>query len=137
MYIDTAVLMYAGGAQHPLRQACRDLLERVADGDLSATTSAEVIQEILHRFQSSATPDVGVRMARATLDLFAPVLSITHETMEQAVLLAAQHARLSSRDLVHAAVCRVERIAVIVSPDRGFDAVDGLSRVDPVGYHRK
>lgn len=123
--------MYAGGADHPLRQPCRDLLERVAAGDVTAATSVEVVQEILHRFRSSASPRVGERMARAALDLFAPVLPITHETMEHALELADRHDQLSSRDVVHAAVCRQERIAVIVSPDRGFDAVEGLTRADP------
>jgi len=38
---------------------------------------------------------------------------------------------LSGRDLVHAATCRVHGIDVIVGPDRGFDEVDGPSRIDP------
>lgn len=133
VFVDTAILMYAGGAEHPLRRPCRELLERVATGDVRAVTSVEVVQEILHRFRPSSVSDVGQRMARAALELFAPVLPITHRTMERALALAAlaEHDRLSSRDLVHAALCQEEGIAVIVSPDRGFDAVEGLIRADP------
>jgi predicted nucleic acid-binding protein len=123
--------MYAGGAEHPLRHPCRQLLEKVAAGEVRAAISTEVIQEILHRFRPSAAPVIGERMARAALDLFAPVLPITHRTMERALRLAASHPQLSSRDCTHAAVCQEEGITAIVSPDRGFDVVGALTRVDP------
>jgi hypothetical protein len=43
--LDTTVLVYAKGADHPLRDPCRSLIAAVADGAIQATTSIEVIQE--------------------------------------------------------------------------------------------
>lgn len=42
--------MYAGGAAHPHREACRGVLQQVTAGTLGAVVSAEVVLEILHRF---------------------------------------------------------------------------------------
>ena len=44
-------------------------------------TSAEVVQEILHRFISVRRPEVGAEIAKLTMDAFAPVLPITHALM--------------------------------------------------------
>lgn len=34
VFIDTAVIMYAAGGDHPLREPCRDMLRAVVDGRL-------------------------------------------------------------------------------------------------------
>jgi uncharacterized protein len=131
VFVDTAIIMYAGGSDHPLRAPCQRLLERVADGQLEAVTSVEVVQEILHRFTALHRPAVGATMARDTLDLFAPVLPITHAIMRRMPDLVEQHTKLAARDLVHVATCLEEGISDIVSPDRGFDDVPGIRRLAP------
>ena len=133
VFVDTAVIMYAAGADHPLRGPCAALLARVADGELDAVTSADVIQEILHRFTALRRPSIGAAMASGALDLFAPVLPITHATMRRVADLIERYPRLAARDLVHVATCLEEGIGEIVSPDRGFDEVEGIRRLDPAG----
>ena len=131
VFLDTAVLMYAAGSEHPLRDPCRALLRRVSDGDLEAVISAEVVQEILHRFTRIGRPAEGTVLSRAALDLFAPVLPITHALMRRLPALIEQHPSLAARDLVHVATCLQEGITDIVSPDRGFDTVQGIRRLAP------
>lgn len=134
VFIDTAVVMYANGASHPLREACRSIMVQVGDGRLEAVTSAEVVQEILHRFVSIRRPEIGIAMARVTMDAFAPVLPITHALMRRVPDLAARYPSLSARDLVHAATCIHEGISEIITPDRGFDQVAELRRIDPMSF---
>lgn len=105
-------------------------MSRVADGSLDAVTSAEVVQEILHRF-SRGRRRVGIRMARSVLDLFGEVLPIERRTVADAVLLYEKHPELSARDALHVATCLVNGIAEIISVDTGFDVVDVVRRVDP------
>jgi predicted nucleic acid-binding protein len=38
---------------------------------------------------------------------------------------------LGTADRVHAATCRSERLVGIISADRAFDSVAGLSRIEP------
>jgi predicted nucleic acid-binding protein len=45
--------------------------------------------------------------------------------------LIGQHVTLAARDLVHVATRLEEGISEIVSPDRGFDTVAGIRRLDP------
>ena len=130
VFLDTAVILYAAGAAHPMRQPSRDLVDAVVGGRLDASVSAEVVQEILHRFSASGRRDIGAAMAEATLDLFAPVLPITDRIMRHMPALFAEYETMSARDLVHVATCREVGIEIIVSPDRGFDQVEGLQRVD-------
>jgi predicted nucleic acid-binding protein len=130
-FIDTAVLMYAGGASHALREPSRRIVTLIRDGQMDGVISAEVVQEILHRFLAIRRPDIGVWMARDALDLFAPVLSLTHRTMDRMPDLVTRYPELAARDLVHVATCLEEGIDVIVSPDRGLDAVREVKRIAP------
>jgi hypothetical protein len=131
VFLDTAVFMYAGGAEHPLRSPCRAVLERVAFGELDATTSAEVVQEILHRFVAIRRPDVGAAMARSVLDAFGPVLPISDAVVRRVPDLLERYPFLAARDLIHVATCIHEGIRTIVSPDAGFDRVEEVVRADP------
>ena len=131
LFIDTAVIMYAAGAEHSLQRPCQAILKRVADGELDAVISVEVVQEILHRFLALGRAVQGASIASDALDLFAPVLPVTHATMRRMPELVEQHPALAARDLVHVATCLQEGIADIVSPDRGFDEVPGVRRLRP------
>lgn len=131
VFIDTAILMFAGGAPHPLRDPCRHVLELVEQGRMRAVTSAEVVQEVLHRFGASRSPHIGERMAQVALDLFAPVLPVTHAVMARCLELAPRYRHLASRDIVHVATCLEEGLGGIITPDQGFDRVAELVRLDP------
>ena len=131
-FIDTAVLMYASGADHPLREPCRNVMLAIRSGALEAVTSVEVVQELLHRFIAIRRAAVGRQLASDTMDTFAPVLPISHALMRRVPDLAARYPTLAARDLVHVATCVHEGITEIVSPDRAFDEVAELKRLDPV-----
>jgi predicted nucleic acid-binding protein len=131
VFVDTAVIMYAGGGPHPLRAACAQLLTAVVERRLEAVTSVEVIQEILYRFTAIDRRAVGARMADLALDIFAPVLPVNEVIMRRMPALVEKYQRLSARDLVHVATCEMVGIDLIVSPDRGLDLVDEVRRIDP------
>jgi predicted nucleic acid-binding protein len=134
LFIDSAVIMYAAGADHPLREPCRQILNAIADGRMSAVTSTEVIQEILHRHLSQRRPEIGRAQAQEALDLFAPVVPITHALMRRLPGLTDRYPNLLARDLVHVATCVHEGITEIISPDKGFDQVAEVERIDPLAF---
>lgn len=134
VFIDTAVIMYAAGGDHPLRDPCGRIIDGIGDGAIDAVTSAEVIQEILHRFISVRRAEHGRSQAIEALDLFAPVLPITHALMRRVPDLAARYPLLDARDLVHVATCIHEGITEIISPDLGFDQVVEIRRIDPTSF---
>lgn len=134
VFVDTAVLMYAAGAEHPLRSPCARIVAGIREGSVEATTSVEVVQELAHRYISIGRPEAARTMTTDALDLFAPVLPITHAVMRRIPDLAARYPRLQARDLVHVATCIHEGITEIISPDRGFDDVAELTRIDPLAF---
>lgn len=136
VFIDTTVVMYAAGADHPHRQACQDVLSQIAEGTLDATSSTAVVQEILHRF-ANGRRDVGVVMARGVRDLFGELLPIGNAAIARAVDLYAANPAVSARDVLHVATCLTHGIAEIVSVDEGFDSVAEIRRIPPVQLGRK
>lgn len=134
VFIDTAVPMYAAGANHPMRDPCLRILKLISQGDLDGVTSTEVVQEIAHRFLSVRRPEIAARLATDVLDMFAPVLPITHALMRRVPDLALRYPSLDARDLVHVATCIHEGITEIVSPDRAFDQVAEVRRIDPAEF---
>lgn len=134
LFVDAAVVMYAAGGDHAYRDVCRWILEEVGAGRLEAVTSVEVVQEIGHRFVSIKQPDRARELTVATLDLFAPVLPITHAVMRRVPELMTRYPSLDSRDLVHVATCVHEGIAGILSADRAYDHVAEVKRIDPLAF---
>ena len=133
-FVDTAILMYAAGSDHPLREPCAQVVRRIRDGSLDATTSVEVVQEIIHRYVRMGRTDAAVALASDTLDLFAPVLPVSHAVMRRVPDLLTRYPVLQARDLVHVATCIHEGISEIVSTDRGFDDVAEVKRIDPLAF---
>ena len=131
LFIDTNILMYAAGGEHPLRDPCRAIVEAIGARSLAAATSVEVLQEILHRYVAINRASDGVALAEQTMDLFAPVMPITHALMRRIPDLARRYPALSARDLIHVATCVHEGMTEIVSADSGFDGGREIRRIPP------
>lgn len=134
IFVDVNVLMYSAGSAHPLRKPCQRILDGVADGSIDAVTSAEVVQEIVHRYLAIGRAEGGLALAERTLDLFAPVLPITHALMRRVPGLAGRYPELSARDAIHVATCIHEGITEILSTDRDLDAVREIRRIPPEDF---
>ena len=74
----------------------------------------------------------GASIASDAMDLFAPVLPITHATVRRMPELIALYSGLAARDLLHVATCQQEGIEEIIEHVPRFEAVLGLRRIDPV-----
>lgn len=127
--VDTAVFMYAAGGDHPLQAPARQVLREAQSGRLDAVISAEVVQEILHRFAGTRRHDDGIRLAEAALHMFRPVLSIGHGVMHRTTDLARRHPTEQARDLLHVATCLAYDLRAIVSPDEDFDGIGEVTRI--------
>ena len=124
----TTVLVYAKGADHPLREPCRQLIAAIEVGRLAATTTVEVIQEFAHvRARRRGRADAA-ELARAYADLLAPMLVVEAADLYDGLHLFDEHAGLGSFDAVLAAAARTAGAAALVSADTAFHAV---ARADP------
>jgi predicted nucleic acid-binding protein len=129
--VDSNVLMYAAGADHPNKSAAIEFLGQVAAGSTAAAVDAEVLQEIIHRYRALNRWPEGRRVYLLARALLPEVLPVTGEVMDQAKELVDEDASLSARDALHAAMVPVYRLDGIFPFDRDFDRIKGCRRVTP------
>lgn len=129
--LDTTVLVYAKGADHPFREPCRRLIDAIAGGELEATTTVEVIQELVHvRAQRRARSDA-VALGGDYADLLAPLLTVEHEHLRRGLSLFERHQQLGAFDAVLAAAALDTDVSALVSADSAFAHVSNLPHVVP------
>ena len=128
--LDTTVLVYAVGDAHPLRDPCRAVLEAHAAGRIEATTTVEVIQEFVHIRSRRRDRADAVRLGRHYLTALAPFVT-TADDLELGLDLFEVHPSLGAFDAVLAAVALGHGATALISADRAFGAVPGLTWVDP------
>lgn len=130
IWVDTSVLAYAAGGDHPEREACRRLVAAAAVGTLELHASVEMVQEFVFHRLRRVPRAAAVAQARQ-----AGALCVLHP-FDSAVLGAAldlvASCALGGRDAVHAATALRLGFDEIVSADRDFDAAPGLRRIEPV-----
>lgn len=124
--VDTTVLVYAVGADHPHREPSRALIEAVEQGRLQATTTLEVIQEFAHVRARCRGRQDAVRHARAYADVFAPLLLPVREDVDRGLALFQRHGRLGAFDALLAAAAIRAGAEALVSADRAFAGVGGV-----------
>lgn len=128
--IDTAVLIYAVGADHPLRAASREIVAAAGAGELELHASVEMVQEFAFHRMRRGDRLAAVRQARDVAGL-----CILHDfdraVMQTALDLIADSDTLGGRDAVHAATAVQHGLSIIISPDTAFDNIPGLRRIGP------
>ena len=128
IFVDSNVPMYLVGAPHPLKAAARAHLEEAVSRGDRLVTSAEVLQEILHRYRAISRPDAIQPAIDALLGVVDEVFPVEGRDVLLAkdILLGAP--RLSARDALHVAIMRRHAVKTIMSFDSGFDGIPGIDR---------
>ena len=128
--LDTAVLAYAVGIEHPLREPSREVVRAVANGGVVATTSAAVIQEFAHvRARRRGRADARAR-AGEFAELLAPLLPTLADDVAPALKLFERHAELDAFDAFLATAALAHGAEALVSADRAFAGIRGLRFVE-------
>ena len=127
--IDSNVPMYLVGAAHPLKEKAEELLEMAVASNQRLVTSAEVLQEILHRYVAINRRDAIAPAFDVLLDVVDEVVAVEEDDVVRAKDLLLGTKALSSRDAVHVAVMARQGISRIMSFDAGFDRVPGMTRI--------
>lgn len=128
--LDTTVLVYAKGAEHPLRDPCRELISLIAAGAVDATTTVEVIQEFAHvRARRRGRADAAA-LAADYAQLLAPLLPVTADDLRHGLGIFERNERLGAFDAVLVAVA-ARHATTLVSADAAFAEAPGITHVHP------
>lgn len=129
VFIDSNVPMYLVGAAHPNKGVARRLLEDLISRHERLVTSAEVMQEIVHRFAAIQRTDAIQPTFDALLGVVDEVFPIEREDVEGAKKVLDGSPGLSARDALHVAVMARRGAHTILTFDRDFDRVAGVERI--------
>ena len=129
IFIDSNIPMYLIGAPHPNKDAARAAVERCISRGERLVTSAEVMQEILHRYVAIRRTDAIQPALDALLGLVDEVFPIEAVDVTGARDVLATRAQMSARDALHVAVMKRRGVDAVLSFDAGFDAVAWLERL--------
>jgi predicted nucleic acid-binding protein len=130
--LDTTVLLYAVGAEHPLREPCRRVVTACGAGRIAGATTIMVLQEFTH-FRARRRPRTdATALARAYAGLL-EMVETRPDDLNLALDLFCQHPALGAFDAVLAATALNHAAEALISADRAFGTVPGLPWVDPAG----
>jgi predicted nucleic acid-binding protein len=129
--LDTTVLVYAKGADHPFRDPCRTLIGAIADREIEATTSVEAIQEFVHVRAKRRSRQDAAELGRDYADLLSPLLDVTRDDLRKGLALFERSKTLGAFDAILAAAALGRGVDALVSADVDFSSVDGLAHVAP------
>jgi len=127
--LDTTVLVYAKGADHPLREPCRDLVQAIAERRVTATTTPEVIQEFVH-VRARGRADAAT-LGRDYAELLAPLIAVTSEDLARGLAWYEATERLGAFDAVLAAAATGAGARAVVSADAAFAELTEIGHVVP------
>lgn len=129
--IDANVFIYASGGPHPYRDPCRRVLTEVEHGRIDVNVDTETLQEVMYVYWYRKQVSVGLEYVDRLLVLFPSPLVVDKMIISEARAVMGMHPMLDPRDAIHAAVVITHSFEGILSTDRGFDVIAGVTRFDP------
>lgn len=129
IFIDSNIPMYLVGEEHPNKALAVAAIERAIGRRERLVTSAEVFQEILHRYRAIDRRDAIQPAFDALEGVTDAVFSIEQVDVNSARDILLSRWAISARDALHVAVMKRFEIESIMSFDAGFDGVPGLTRL--------
>jgi uncharacterized protein len=128
--LDTTVLLYAVGGDHPLRQPSITLLQAHAAGTVEAATTDGVLQEFIHGYSRRRDRATSIEIARRYLEAI-PLIAPTPSEVEVGLGVYAEHQRVGAFDAVLAGITLGRALRALISSDEAFGDVPGLPWIAP------
>lgn len=126
--IDTNIIIYSLGKEHPLKEPCRSFIAKIASGVIAANIDVEVLQEVLYVYAYRNERIKGIAACRYLLDIFPNPFPISKNEISLAISFMDKYPSIVSRDAIHAAVVVNNKLKGIISEDSDFDIIKGIKR---------
>ncbi len=128
-FVDSNIPMYLVGSSHPHKVDSQRLLEGAVASGEKLVTSAEVFQEVLHRYAALGRRDAIQPAWDVLTAITDEVLAIDLKDVDRARTIVLARRALSARDALHVAVMERHGISQIMSFDTGFDDLPNIRRI--------
>ncbi len=122
IFVDTSVLMYAVGRDHPLRPPARRFFAEATTDQQPLATSSEVLQELAHAYLPAERTQALAAALRIVERTGMDVWPLERDDVILGIELAARRPALGARDLCHLASCQRRGVTRIQTFDRALKA---------------
>ena len=129
IFVDSNIPMFVVGAAHPLKKEAIRLLEACIARGERLVTNAEVLQEVLHRYNAIRKPEAMQAAFNVLLGTIDEVYPVEAVDVHRAKDLLVDSPRLSARGALHVAIMARYNVKQILTLDSGFDGVTWIERV--------
>lgn len=130
-FVDTNIFIYASGDTHHHKIPSMHFLEKVAKNKIEAVCSAEVLQEILHRFCVTSKLERGLAIFDDSIRIIPLILPVSRQDMVKARDILQKYPTIEARDATHVAVMLNHDIKTICSYDKHYDQIKEIKRIEP------
>ena len=130
--VDANVFIYAVGGPGPYKESCQRFLRSLYMQSNEFLTNVEVLQEILHVLGRRGRRAEAAALVLDVMRSLRSIIPIQASEINAAIGILDEYPQISTRDAVHAAVVRIHGLEGVVSVDRRFDVIRGVTRFDPL-----
>ena len=130
--LDTGIFLYAQGGPHRYFGPCRALVAGLGPDSSGYTIDAELLQEILRVYIISGERARAFRTFDRLISLFPQPVPLAAEEALSARQILESYPDLSLRHAIHAGVVSTHHLEGIVTTDKAFAQVSGLTVFDPL-----
>ena len=99
--------------------------------DTNYARAPKSCRRFLYRYSGLGRRELGAGVYELFVALMPEVFDVTLADTDLAKTILLSHERVSARDAVHAGVMINRDVRVIATFDRGFDDIDGITRLEP------
>jgi len=131
VFIDTNIPIYASGSAAPLRNPSVAVMEAISRRRVLAAIDVEVLQEVMHFAYRRQQLERGVTVCSHLLTVVGAVYPYEEEDAAAMMDLMRQVPGLNARDAIHAAIMLRHGLTHIITADRGYARVPGVTALDP------
>lgn len=129
IYVDSNIPMYLVGKDHPNKTKVIEVVSRLVEARETLVTSAEVFQEIIHRYKAINDLKSMNHAYEALENMVSLIFDVTKDDVDQTCRFVSQYKKLSSRDALHVAIIKRIKSSRIWTFDTAFDVVTGIQRI--------
>lgn len=130
VYVDSCIPMYLVGSAHPNKTKVLEGAQRLIQSGYDFWTSAEVFQEIIHRYKAIKKISTMHHAYQALEGMVSQTESVTKPDADKAKTLAIEYPKLSSRDCIHAGIMLRLKCTRIWTFDEAFSKLPNLSIIN-------
>jgi hypothetical protein len=128
--LDTNVLLYAFGGDHPYRTPCKGIFDALARSQIAAAITDVVLCEFVYATERREPRSTSAARARDVLTAVTEVVRGDLDIRRKAIEIYGTHRGMQINDAMIAATSMVCQLP-LVSADRAFDRVPGLRNMRP------